>query len=516
MFLRSGYSHKISDDLFCSSSWARNLIKQISNSVQSDISKYNNIDNRKILFYKDIDNQLSSSNYQDLDKKFDIYIQQNDSNSSLPFEYVPIELVIAKKLHLKETIINNSIFKDESLLPICNENNLSTNQIDKEIIDELLRNYIFLDESVYAAVSGDGSPSIMQEICSKLEHLSDIVCIRTMHVTEAGKRQWVRLQYAHESHWDERRMNVYMNHPYHGIRIPGSSIGVIFFQKKNADINIRDLKKNLRESLVSPDKEMNIFPHVHIADTHLEAKWIANSILNKNSRDWINKSCEVYPKNFSIIIQEYQKEMSLRNDGENYCLDTGSVMSLHGIRDTSDIDYISIGRSEKPIVNGTMEQHSEQYKGYHHSINELVENPIYHFYYKNIKTLTISQVLDFKKYREKKYKQAPSSKKDRNDIKMIENYLVKIEKIMSSKENKGIKSQSSSGQLSKPLLIIKKTYLLLVYFPNQIVKIFKKILRKILPSRFISILELILEYYRNITVKKRFTRLKKKIPNTLG
>ena len=211
-------------------------------------------------------------------------------------------------------------------------------------------------------------------------------------------------------------------------------------------------------------------------------------------------------KSLQQIIQEYKKEMSVRNDEENFCLDTGSVMSLHGIRDTNDIDYISIGRSEKPIVNSTMEQHSEQYKGYHHSINELVENPIYHFYYKNIKSLTISQVLDFKKYRAKKYQKAPSAIKDRNDAKMIEDYLINSENIISSKKNIGIKSQSSSGQISKSSLIIKKMYFLLVYFPNSIMKIFKRILRKISPSSFIRVLELILNYYRNIINKKRFTR----------
>jgi len=512
LYLRSGYLGKKENNIFCSSNWARDVIKQITNIFSSDIYDLYKIDDKKLNFYKEVNNFLTSHKYQNFDEKFDIYTKSIDSDPPLPFKYVPIELDIAKALYLKSNITISDGWDEQDFLPKLSENDLFRNGISQIIIDELIREYICLDESIYAAVSGDGNPDIMQEISLKLGRFAEIICMKTMSVTDAGKKQWVRLQYAHESHWDERNMHAYMNRSGIGPKIPGSSVGVIFFQKKNKDHNIRDLKEKFRDSLSLIGRSIEIFPHVHITDTHLEVKWVANAILNRNSTQWMNRACDNYPKKFSILIQEYVKEMSLRNDASDFCLDTGGVLALHGIRDTGDIDYISIGDSEKPIVNDRIEKHNSQYEEYSKSVKEIIENPQYHFYYKNIKSSTISEVLLFKKYREKVFNSSPSIKKDREDILMIEKYLSEDTKSQVPKNEEKIKYKKKKEKDLKPNTVLRKISLILFSFIIFSMKIFKFLLKKILPFK----ITLKLSKMKKFLFQKRKLRLRKRILNTLG
>ena len=512
LYLRSGYLAKKENNIFSPSHWARDVIKQITNVFLSDISDVYKIDDKKLNFYKEVNDYITSHNYLKFDEKFDLYTKSIDSDFPFPSKYVPIELDIAKALYLKSNITISDGWEEKDFLPKLGENDLLRNGISQIIIDELLRQYICLDKSIYAAVSCDGDADVMQKVCSELGQVAEIICKRTISVTEAGKRQWIRLQYAHESHWDERKMDVYMNHPYHGVRIPGSSIGVIFFQKKYIDHNVRDLKEQIRESLSLPDRSVEIFPHVHVTDTHLEAKWVANAILNRNSTQWINRACDDYPKKFSILIQEYSKEMSLRNDASDFCLDTGGVMALHGVRDTRDIDYISIGDSEKPIVNDRIEKHNSQYEGYSKSVREIIENPHYHFYYKNIKSSTIKEVLSFKSYRKQVFKSSPSAKKDKEDILMIEKYLSNQTKSQKPNNKDKIKYKKKKEKSLKPNTVLRKISLILFSFTIFSMKTFKFLLKKILPFK----ITLKLSKMKKSLRQKWKLRLRRRILNTLG
>ena len=80
---------------------------------------------------------------------------------------------------------------------------------DKDYINELIRVLIGLDDDFYVAICGDGSPDVLKRVKKELEKYSIISYVKAVGVSEKGKRQWVRLQYAHESHWDERNFKNY-------------------------------------------------------------------------------------------------------------------------------------------------------------------------------------------------------------------------------------------------------------------------------------------------------------------
>jgi len=496
LYFRSGFLLNTGQNNFIPSDWARSLLNEITDAFLSDSFNLVEVDKKRFNFYREIKNHIESQDYLSIEEKFAAYV----TSDSLVFKDIPIELDIAKNIYLNSGLYYaNKEYELDSLVK-CGESELLLSGVSKTVVDELMREYIFLDNSIYATISGDGSAEIMERVSSVLGGFAEIVCERSVNVTEAGKRQWVRLQYAHESHWDEDRMSTYMNHPANGVRISGDSVGIIFFKKKNKFHNIRDLKEEVRDllNLNSSQKKIQTFPHVHFPDTHKEVEWIANAAFNRNSQDWMNRACDVYPKNFSFLINEYKQEMLLRTDQCNFCLDTGAVLALNGIRDTSDIDYISISDSEKPIVNSRMESHNSQYEGHNLSVREIIENPTCHFIYKNIKISTLKEVLAFKEYRAKTYEQSPSSKKDKKDALMIKKFIAKPSQL----ENNYKAEPKEVANSDKNLVNIRL----------MIFKLIVKILKLILP---LSVVKILRGAYVKIIIKSN-TKLKKRVPNSLG
>lgn len=457
VYIRSGFLESFEHDTFETSKWARTVIYEITKVFISD--KYNLIetDNERYGFYKEIKNIIDSENYEKLSEKIIFYFNAEEKNIT---EYTPKEFSFALELYKNNGKFCNYINVEDGQLGFCTYKDLLDAGVDISIVKELLREYIYLDESIYAGVSGDGSSIVMKEMAAALESFGEILYSESAFVTEAGKRQWVRLQYAHESHWNEHKISNYMHHAVHGVRIPGSSVGVFFFKKRDRFNNIRTLKEDVRNILGScaTFKTNRINPHIHFPDTHREVKWIANAILNENSIKWMNNAPESYPKNWSIIFPEYKIEMDLRNDSMNFCLDTGAVMALSGIRDTSDIDYISIGVTEKPIVNERLESHNSQYIGHNIPLREIIENPRFHFIYKNIKSSTLKNVQSFKSYRSTLNKESVNSKKDETDVLLIKEFMAQKNNLILKKEIKSTENNFQNNKLYKKRKLFTKKH----------------------------------------------------------
>ena len=457
IYIRSGFVENFRHDTFDASRWARIVIYEIAKIFTAEEHNLNEVDNNRYKFYKEIISIIESGTFCKLSDKI---IQCFNSNNKNLTGNIPEELISAIMIY-KDNKSYCSCIKTEGLV----SNALDLSQLFDDgpceaVIKELIREYVCLDESIYAAVSGDGCATVMEEMLSAVGSIGEIVYSESVPVTEAGKRQWVRLQYAHESHWNEKKLSSYMHHKAHGVRIPGSSVGIIFFKKKDKYKNIRILKEDVRKKLGScvTFKDNKINPHVHFPDTHLEVKWVANAALNKNSIEWMNSAPDSYPKNWSIVFQEYRIEMNLRNDSMNYCLDTGAVMALYGIRDTSDVEYISIGETEKTVVNERLGCHNSQYVGYDIAVREIIEDPRYHFIYKNIKSSTLTTVQSFKSYRSTLNKHSISSIKDAKDILLIKRFLEEKSKSILKEEINNTETKFQDNKLYKKEKLFSKRH----------------------------------------------------------
>jgi len=516
IYLRSGLLKKTECDVFSTSDWARHVLKSITDALLNNQNSLNQLGTNNHDFYKEIKKFIDSNDYKGLDERIETYTELKNPDDRSNSEYIPIEINNAIGIY-ENIFFDHPIKKVQDTILKYDNDNLLQAEVNQTVLNELWREYICLDGSVYAAITGDGCAEAMQEVCSVLGKYVEIIYFRSTHITDAGKRQWVRLQYAHESHWDERRFSGYMYHPgAYGVRIPGSDIGVIFFKKKNIFQNIREIKKFVREelNLISTRRSGKYYPHLHFPDTHLEVKWIAKAILNENSIEWMNKANDNYPKSFSIVIQEYQKEMSLRKDDFCFCIDTGAVMALHGLRDTKDIDYITVGNTEKPIVNGRMESHNQQYEGYNKDAREIIENPCLHFHYKNMKFATLTEVKSYKKYRTIAFKHSKSILKDHNDIAIIDNYINSKSKL----EDKIISTNDKiSNNIDTPdNSLIKYRSSILDDVKSNIFRFFIITIKKLLPMLITEKLKKIYLEFLRLRNRLRKNRIRKNIQNILG
>ena len=205
--------------------------------------------------------------------------------------------------------------------------------------------------------------------------------------------------------------------------------------------------------------------------------------------------------------------MLLRKDNTNFCLDTGAVMAFYGVRDTNDIDFISIGNSEKAIVNERLESHNSQYHEYSIAVREIIENPKSHFHYKHITSSTLCTVKSFKKYRSEISPGSINSIKDLTDVKKIEEFL------KNNTKSTLINDYDTSAQfpLNDRLYKEAKLFTKLHFFKHDFLFVLVKTVQICTPRIMHKYLKNI--FYKFLRVIAQITKKKKvitRIQNTLG
>tara|TARA_R100000084_G_C4593324_1_gene119554 strand:- start:260 stop:637 length:378 start_codon:yes stop_codon:yes gene_type:complete len=98
-------------------------------------------------------------------------------------------------------------------------------------------------------------------------------------------------------------------------------------------------------------------------------------------------------------------------DFEDYCISASSVLSLYGLREGNDLDYLHTDSKE---IQGHPDIHSHNSYGigrYTKKIKEIVHDPNNHFYYGNLKVASLDVV--------KALKVARWEEKDKVDVELI-------------------------------------------------------------------------------------------------
>jgi len=155
---------------------------------------------------------------------------------------------------------------------------------------------------------------------------------------------------------------------------------------------VKEMKAKIRELF-------NVGNHsVHISDFHEDAIRIAKTVFTKNSIDFLNKR-----KNVSF--PNYTKLMAGLKPNDNEVITGSSVLSLYGLRDCKDIDKIYY--SDPPA-----DSHNLYLKKlYKLTVDDIVNDPTYHFYYQGFKYASLDVVKNMKAIRDES--------KDARDLKLI-------------------------------------------------------------------------------------------------
>jgi len=162
---------------------------------------------------------------------------------------------------------------------------------------------------------------------------------------------------------------------------------------------------------------------VHINDTHEETIDLAQLWLNDNSIHYINNASFKYYADFKDRVFFYKKWLiNNQYNSEFFCIDGSSPLSVYGLRQSADLDFLYLRHTAKylnisPIENNYINSHLEEAKYYAMPVEDIIINPDYHFYFEGVKFIN----LDVLKIMKTNRNEFP---KDQKDIYLI-NVLLK-------------------------------------------------------------------------------------------
>lgn len=152
---------------------------------------------------------------------------------------------------------------------------------------------------------------------------------------------------------------------------------------------------------------------VHITDTHAEAIEASRLLLNRNSVHFLNNARPMAfaaTRKMAGALVDTMARAGMPPDV--LAGDTGLVIGAYGLRPPGDIDVIA----DKPLTGGMAdiaEQHTGRYRDC--SIGDLLQDPALHFYYFDLKFISLRQVYVLKSNR--------AAGRDVDDLALIEPLL---------------------------------------------------------------------------------------------
>lgn len=234
---------------------------------------------------------------------------------------------------------------------------------------------------------------IENHLCDKLENQirnhSDVVIRRRILLTDVGKRRIISLLYDYNEWWRADLLEQFVIERFDKNE---NTVDIIFTLENNfSDRQTR--KEDLRSMLTNDIFERKI----HGTDDHFDTLWLAESVLNVNSIAFLN--CSPIGSEDELlrrIGKPLQNSHTNRLIGD-WCIDGSAVLELHGLRPANDIDYIYYGQNLAPVnVLRNGDCHNSHYDLNSVPLDEILFNPRMHFYFKGIKFISLSMLLQQK------------------------------------------------------------------------------------------------------------------------
>jgi len=179
---------------------------------------------------------------------------------------------------------------------------------------------------------------------------------------------------------------------------------VIAFQAESLE-KVQAIKDEIRQVF-------DIGKHsIHISDTKEEAVRIARILFNENSIHFLNHG---KPNKFPTTISKINRFKEFLNKNEinhdNVVIDSSHILSLYGLRESKDIDYLAL-ENNVDFLDDLIQEHSAELNFHQQPKAELVFNNRFHFCYEDLKFISFDQLYSMKKNR--------GETKDVNDLEMM-------------------------------------------------------------------------------------------------
>ncbi|XOJ85152.1 hypothetical protein ABXT54_02810 [Methylophilaceae bacterium Uisw_099_01] len=183
-----------------------------------------------------------------------------------------------------------------------------------------------------------------------------------------------------------------------------SAVRVIAFQESSLS-QVQEIKEAIRDVF-------KIGKHsIHITDNKEETLRMARLLFNSNSIHFLNNAFPSKNNSYSSIreIKYLLRENHISES--DIVFDSGIVLSMYGLRETMDIDFISNKALHLNSETLIIDSHDTELKYHTETKDNLIYNPKLHFYFNDIKFVSLEQVYKMKAKR--------AELKDINDLKLI-------------------------------------------------------------------------------------------------
>ena len=157
---------------------------------------------------------------------------------------------------------------------------------------------------------------------------------------------------------------------------------------------------------------------VHITDNYSETHDLANLMFNKNSIHWLNNYRLKKYNWFEELFLNYKNFLNhSRLDKNKFCIDGSSILSIYGLRESRDIDFIHTYKKNIHTKMLGVTDHNSASNYHTQDRFSLVNDPRYFFYYSGFKVISLEQL--------KQYKVNRNEKKDIIDLNLINSIVNK-------------------------------------------------------------------------------------------
>jgi len=178
---------------------------------------------------------------------------------------------------------------------------------------------------------------------------------------------------------------------------------VILYESNNDLVKVKQLIRNI----------YNEGKHsIHITDNYSETYELSNLMFNKNSIHWLNNYRLKKYNWFGELFLNYKKFLNhSRLDKNKFCIDGSSVLSIYGLREARDIDFLHTYKKNIDTKMIGVTDHNSAFSFHGQNLFTLVNDPRNFFYYSGFKVISLEQLKQYKKNR--------NEKKDIDDLNLI-------------------------------------------------------------------------------------------------
>jgi hypothetical protein len=307
-----------------------------------------------------------------------------------------------------------------------------------QYIDSMALEYIKRKgENIYAVTIFPSANGFDDRIIEEIEKFGDITYRKDFFMNKANSTRLIDILYQGEAWLLHGGMENKAN-----LAFPDSGFVRVFFVETNDSSEMIKLKKVLRDFF-------RLGKHsLHINDTMDETLRIASHILNENTISFINNATSgELMENAKLLFTEFYDMIREKDIVTDDLMIVGSlVLSLYGVRDIKDIDYIS---KQEMSLGEKFQSHNDYIKDFGFYVDDLLYNPKNYFLYKGVKILSLGTA--------KLFKQKRWEDKDKSDLLALSNMFSHVDKL-SEMETLSSILENISKKLDELPVLSNKSY----------------------------------------------------------